>query len=183
MGKPPVEEKKITLIDIRIAVSVLICLVTAEALNHFGLKISFGGIQLEIIQHLTAAISCLLVCQQTVDISKKAAENRLVITVIGGLMGIAITVMDTWINNSWILAVLTAAGVLFSLFLCKCAGVPYVNARIGGVTCVVVAGTFSGTARILYAILRFVSTLYGALVSVIVTMFFTKFCKSMKKEM
>lgn len=181
MGKPPVEEKKITLIDIRIAVSVLICLLTAEALNCLGLKIIFGNMQLEVIQHLTAAISCLLVCQQTVDISKKAAVNRLIITAIGGLLGILVTLLDTLIHNGWILAVMTAVGVLLSLFLCKCARVPYVNARIGGVTCVLVAGTLSGNARILYAVLRFVSTFYGALVSVIVTAVFAAFWKETKK--
>lgn len=178
MGKPPVEEKKITLIDIRITVSVLICLLTAEALNHFGLRIAYENKQLEIIQHLTAAISCLLVCQQTVDISKKAAANRLIITLIGGGLGVLITVIDTRVNNPWLLAVLTAVGVLLSLILCKCAKVPYINARIGGVTCVIVAGTLPGTARILYAVMRFVSTFYGALVSVLVTIIFSKICKN-----
>lgn len=76
---------------------------------------------------------------------------------------------------------MTAVGVLLSLFLCKCARVPYVNARIGGVTCVLVAGTLSGNARILYAVLRFVSTFYGALVSVIVTAVFAAFWKETKK--
>lgn len=182
MSHPPVEEAKISFIDIRIAVSVLICLLTAELLNHVGLKIPYQGMQLEIIQHLTAAISCLLVCQQTTEITKKAAGIRLIITAIGGVLGIIIAVIDNWMNNGWMLAVMTAVGVLLSLFFCKCAKVPYVNARIGALTCVVVAGTLSGTARVLYAALRFVSTFYGALIAVIVTMIFAKFCKSMGNQ-
>lgn len=178
MGQPPVEEAKISQVDVRIAVSVLICLMTAEILNHFGLKISYGEMKLEIIQHLTAGISCCLVCQKTVEISKKAAVNRLIITAIGGLMGIMITALDLWIKNGWVLAILTAGGVLLTLFFCKCAKVPYVNARIGGVTCILVAGTFSGSARMAYAVLRFVSTLYGALVAILVTMVFATVYKA-----
>lgn len=172
MENPSQSAKKIEALDVRIAVSVLICLLSAELLNVLNLKIAYNGMHLEIIQHLTAGISCCLVCQATAEISKKAAVNRLIITAIGGIMGILIAVTGIWINNGWFLAAATALGVLLTLFFCKCAGVPYVNARIGGVTCILVAGTLSGTARILYALLRFVSTLYGALIAILVTMLF-----------
>lgn len=174
MNKALNEKKGITWLDVRIGVSVLICCLTSVILNSLNLKISCGGRQLEIIQRLTACISCLLVCQDNVEGSKKAGLNRLIITAIGGLTGIAVVVIDDAVRVEWLLAVMVTVAVTVTLVLCKYAGVPYVNARIGGVTCVLVACTMSGPARIVYAGLRLVGTLYGALISVLVTIVFTK---------
>ena len=168
---PPVEEAKITFLDLRIVLSVLICLLSAELLNQLGIKYHYGKMDLEILQHMTAAISCLLVCQKDGHTSTKAGINRIILTAIGGGLGIVIALFDNYIFYSpWLDVLLITIGVLAALFLCKLAGLPYVNARIGGVTCILVAGTLSGTARVPFAIFRFISTIYGAVISVLVTM-------------
>lgn len=163
------ETKKISSIDIQIVIAVLICVFTATLLDHFGLKFSYGGMRLEVIQKMTASIACLLCVQDTFEISRKSGKNRLIITAVGGIVGIFAVWLDIQLQNKWLMVVLTGVGLLLTLFLCKMAKVPYINARIGGVTFILVFCTLSDTARMWYAIFRFVSTLYGVAVVFLVT--------------
>ncbi|MDC7287533.1 FUSC family protein [Blautia schinkii] len=169
------EKPGITILDIRIAAAVAICCITSTILNHFGLKLTYVEMHLEIIQKMTACIACLLCCQDTVTSSKKAGINRLIITAIGGAVGVGAVLLDNVLGNEWAMAAMVAVGVLLTLFLCKMAKVPYINARIGGVTFILVSCTLAGNARIWYAVLRFISTLYGALVVLLVTWIFEYF--------
>ncbi len=166
--------KIIERLDVQIAVSVVICYLTGALLNALNVKAAVGNMNLEIIQKMTACITCLLCCQETRTAEKKAGINRLIITAIGGIMGIGVVALDNLIGNRWILAVLIFAGILLTFLLCKVAKVPYVNARIGGVTFVLVTLTLSGPARMVYAALRFVSTLYGVLVVTLVGYLFSR---------
>lgn len=161
--------QRTTAVDMRICVSVLICALTATVLNELGLKFHYGNMQLEIIQKMTACISCLLCVQDDIPVSKKAGVNRLIITAIGGACGMMAAWIDTLVGNPWLMVLLAALGVLAALLLCKAAKVPYINARIGGVTFVLVACTLSGYARMWYALFRFVSTLYSVLVVLLVS--------------
>ena len=169
MKPETVKEKTLSGLDVRIAISVAICALTATVLNHFGWRFPYGNMQLEIIQKMTACITCLLCVQDNMPISKKAGVNRLIITAIGGACGILVTWIDTLVGNEWLMVAMVALGVLATLMLCKLAKVPYINARIGGVTFVLVSCTLSGYARMWYAVFRFVSTFYGVLVVLLVT--------------
>lgn len=168
------EKAVITALDVRIATAAGICCLTAALLNHFGMKFIFGDMKLEVIQKMTACISCLLCCQDTVKISFKAGVNRLIITAIGGGLAIAAIFLDDLAGAEWLMVILAVVGVLLTLFLCKCAKVPYINARIGGVTFILVSCTLSGPARIWYGVFRLVSTFYGVFVVLIVTWIFEK---------
>lgn len=168
------EKTSVTWLDIRIAVAVMICALTATVLNVAGVKFTFGEMKLEIIQKMTVCISCLLVCQDTVEISKKAGINRLIITAVGGAVGILVILLDNAFGNQWLMVLLLGAGILLTLVLCKAAKVPYINARIGGVTFILVTCTISGPARIWYGVFRFVSTFYSVLVVLLVTWVFEK---------
>lgn len=163
------QEKLISILDIRIMIAVAICALTATILNHFGLKFSYGNMKLEIIQKMTACISCLLCVQDNMAVSKKAGLNRILITVIGGVCGMLVAWLDTIFANEWLMIVLVAAGVLLTLVLCKLAKVPYINARIGGVTFILVACTLTQNARMWYAFFRLLSTVYGVLVVMLVS--------------
>ena len=180
--KPEMKPEKaaITRLDVRIAVAVLICCLTSTILNQLGVKFPFGEMRLEIIQKMTACISCLLCCQDNTNVSYKAGINRLIITAVGGIMGIIVVALDVAIGNDWVMVVLVALGVLFTLFFCKMAKVPYINARIGGVTFILVSCTLTGYARIWYAVFRFVSTFYGVLIVLLVTWLFEKFASGKK---
>lgn len=160
---------EVTALDIRITVSVLICFLSAAVLEYFNIKFPCGEMRLEILQKMTSCISCLLCCQDTVDLSRKAGIHRMIITLIGGLMGILAILIDQAVGKEWVMAVLVALGVFATLMLCKAAKVPYVNARIGGVTFLLVVCTLKGTARICYAVFRLLSTLYGIVIVYLVT--------------
>ena len=179
MAKPEMQPEKaaVTVLDIRIMVSVAICFITAAILKSIGFLFPYGEMRLEIIQTMTSCIACLLCCQDTTVVSAKAGKNRLIITAIGGAVGMLVAWIDTIVGQTWLLACMIALGVLLTLFLCKAAKVPYINARIGGVTFILVACTLSGTARLVYALFRFVSTLYGVLVVLLVTYLFSLFTK------
>ena len=88
--------------------------------------------------------------------------------------------IDNVLGNPWIMTGMIALGILATLFLCKAAGVPYINARIGGVTFILVTCTLSGTARIWYGIFRFVSTFYSVLIVLLVTWIFQKAVKKQR---
>lgn len=170
--EPKIEKASVTLLDVRIAVAITVCVLTAAVLDTLGLKFAYGGMQLEVVQKMTAGISCLLCCQGDTKISYKAGVNRLIITAIGGSVGIMVILLDNLIHNTWIMVLMIAPGILLTLFLCKAARVPYINARIGGVTFLLVACTLSQSARIWYAVFRFISTFYAVCVVLLVTWVF-----------
>lgn len=176
------EKAGIGSLDIRIAVAVVICFLSATACSELGFKFTYGEMHLEILQKMTACIACLLCVQDTAGISRKAGVNRLIITAIGGIIGVGAAAADNIIGNPWFMAVLVFVGILLTLVLCKMAKVPYVNARIGGVTFILVSCTFQGNARIFYAAFRFVSTFYGVLVVLLVTWIFQKLAAAIGKQ-
>lgn len=175
--EPKIEKAAVSRIDVMIAVAIAICVLTSTILNYFGLKFTFGEMHLEIIQKMTACIACLLCCQDNTKISYKAGVNRLIITAIGGIVGVAVILLDNLIDNQWVMVLMTALGILATLLLCKAAKVPYINARIGGVTFILVTCTLTGSARIWYGVFRFISTFYGVMVVLLVTWIFTRFQK------
>ena len=144
------EEAKITILDIRMAVAVLVCF-------------------------LVSTICSMLCCQDNTKISWRAGVNRIIITFIGGLVGICVIFLDNLIGNDWVMAILVMLGILVTLFLCKAAKVPYINARIGGVTFILVTCTFQSTARIYYGCFRLLSTIIGVLIVMLVTWCFSLF--------
>ena len=166
----PVDPKKAFQLDLRMGISVLVCCLVATALDALGLKWPVGEMRLEVIQKMTACISCLLCSQVSIDESRTAGINRLIITAVGGLVGVGVVMLDMALgSNPWLLCLMVAAGVVATLELCKLTGVPAINARIGAVTFILVSCTLSGTARVWYALFRFVSTLFGAGVVMLVT--------------
>ncbi len=178
MGKPTqIEEPKITILDVRIAVSVLLCFLISMVLSHAGFLFTIGEKHIEIVQKMTACISCLLCCQDNLMISRKAGINRIIITFIGGLVGIGVILLDNVTGNDWIMAAMVFIGIIVTLLLCKAARVPYINARIGGVTFILVTCTLQGSERIYYGCFRFISTLVGVLVVILVTWIFSLFSK------
>ncbi|MCD7918240.1 MAG: FUSC family protein [Clostridiales bacterium] len=173
--KPETEKLTVTLLDVRMAVCVLICYTASMLLSDVaGIKFTWGNYSLEIIQKMTCCISCFLCCQDNTKVSLKAGINRLIITAIGGIVAIVIIALDCVIGNDWVEMLMIVVGVVLTLFLCKAAKVPYINARIGCVTLILVACTLNSTARIWYGVFRLVSTLFAVLVVLLVTWIFDK---------
>lgn len=152
-------------LDARIAASVLVCCLASTALTALDLKFPVGEMRLDVIQKMTACISCLLCCQASAEETRKAGGLRVLVTAIGGVCGMAVVAADLALgSNPWVLALLMAAGLVPTLCLCRLAGAPAFNARIGAISYLLVAATLTGTARLWYALFRVVSTVFGALV-------------------
>jgi uncharacterized membrane protein YgaE (UPF0421/DUF939 family) len=152
-------------LDLRIAVCVLVCCLVSTVLTALDLKFPVGEMRLDVIQKMTACISCLLCCQDGVEDSRKACGMRVLVTAVGGVCGMAVVAADLALgSNPWLLAPLMAAGLVPTLCLCRLAGAPAFNARIGAISYLLVAVTLSGSARLWYALFRLVSTVFGALV-------------------
>lgn len=176
------EEAKVTILDVRMAVAVLICFLVSTLLSKAGFTFSLGEKNIEIIQKMTACISCLLCCQDNTKISWKAGVNRVIITFIGGAVGIVVILLDNVIGNEWLMGIMVALGIIATLFLCKAAKVPYINARIGGVTFILVTCTLQSAARIYYGCFRLLSTIFGVVVVMLVTWVFSLFTKDTAKQ-
>lgn len=168
------ESWKPSMLDMRIAACVLVCLLTSNALTAFNLKFAVGEMHLDIIQKATACISCLLCCQDTAEASRKAGAMRVLVTAVGCACGMAVVALDQLLGcNAWVLVMLMVVGLMASLCLCRLAGAPAFNARIGAISFLLVASTLTGTARLWYAFFRMVSTVFGALVTWVVTSLLT----------
>ncbi len=176
------EKLSVTVLDFKIAVAAGICFVIAVLLKKVGFVFSYHGMELEILQKMTACIGCFLCVQDTVKPSIKAGVNRLIITAIGGAVAIVIILIDDVAANDWLMAAMVFGGIVATLFLCKAAKVPYINARIGCVTLVLVSCTLSSSARIWYAVFRLLSTLFAVLVVMLVTWIFDRVAMKRSKE-
>lgn len=158
-------------LDVRIAVCVLVCCLASNVLTALNLKFPVGEMRLDVIQKVTACISCLLCCQDGVEASRKAGGMRVLVTAVGGACGMAVVALDLALgSNAWVLALLVAAGLVPTLCLCRLAGAPAFNARIGAISYLLVASTLTGSVRLWYTLFRLVSTVFGAAVVWAVTL-------------
>lgn len=176
------EEAKVTILDIRIGLAVLICFAVSTIMSNAGFTFALGDKNLEIIQKMTACIACLLCCQDNTKISWKAGVNRVIITLIGGVVGIVVILLDNAVGKDWFMGIMVALGIIATLFLCKAAKVPYINARIGGVTFILVTCTLQSSARIYYGCFRLLSTIFGVVVVMLVTWVFSLAAKETRMQ-
>ena len=176
MEKPVMEPAKIEVnrIDIKIILAIGLCVLTSTILKQCGITVSYGGRNLEIIQAMTASISCLLCVQENGIASRKAGWTRIKVTVVAAVVAFFVVLLDTLIGNVLVSVLLIMAGVLLTMFLCKVSKVPYMNCRIGGVNFVLMACTLSENARLLYTGFRVVSTFYGVFMVLLVTYLFDR---------
>ena len=149
--------------DYGMAVAVGICLLMARVIPEF--------------QTTTACIATLLVLQDNVKVSWKAGITRMIITAVGGAVGIAVILLDNRFNNPWLFVVLCMAGIALTLYGCKLTKVPPFSARIGCITFVLVVLVRTGSDRIPFAIYRLISTFYGIAAVLAVTSAFALVAK------
>lgn len=147
---------KLTGLDIRIAIAIGICILTSKLFPY--------------IQVLSACTAVILCTQDNAKIGWKNGITRLTITIVGGIMGILVVLLDNVIQNYYIFTLMAIVGILLTLLICKACKVPYIAARIGSVTFILVVIVASGTGRIDYAVLRLGGTLYGVVISLIIAL-------------
>jgi uncharacterized membrane protein YgaE (UPF0421/DUF939 family) len=145
----------ISITDCQIVIASGICLLMRNIIPEF--------------QVMTACIATLFCVQEGMKPSFKAGLARLMVTAIGGLAGLLVILLDKMADSPQFFIILTMAGLLLTLFICKLTRVPPFTTRIGGVTFILVVVVKTGTNTIYYAVFRLLSTLYGV-IAVIVTM-------------
>lgn len=154
------EKQKVTVtgLDIRIGIAIAISLLVCHVASLVGFQ----------IQGLAACTGAVMCVQETGKTSWKAGLTRLLGVICGGVVGVVVVLIQTQLDNAYLFMVLCGIAVVVNLLLCKLVKMPYVAARVSCMTFLLVVLVLQGTARIQYALGRFVGTMVGALVSVLI---------------
>lgn len=148
----------VTGLDIRIGITIMLSLLVCHI-------VSLLGFQLQSLAACTGAVMCV---QESGKASWKAGLTRLLGVACGGAIGIAVVLVQSQFDNAYLFMVLCGVAVVANLLLCKIVKMLYVTARVSCMTFLLVVLVLQGTARINYAFGRFLGTLVGALISVLV---------------
>lgn len=161
----------IELIDIQIGVTIVLCLLLCHIANQLGIR-------LEALAVSTGAIMCV---QDSTKAAYNASLIRILGVVCGGITGVVIVLMDNAIGMPSVFYLLCGIGAVANLLLCKCLKMEYVQARVSCMTMLLVVLTVEGADRLVYALGRFVGSLAGALVALLVTVVFSVIAQKTKK--
>lgn len=174
MGKPDMKpaDLNINIIDIKIVIAIGICIFTATVLNEMNIKFHFHDMEIDIVQKATTAIACLLCVQDNLGSSKAAGWMRIKVTAMAAIASIFVIGIDSYLGNKWASIPLLMFGVIITMLLCKLIKAPYMNCRIGAISYVLIAVTLNGQARLIYALFRVLSTIYGIVIVLLVTWIF-----------
>lgn len=148
------QKVKVTGLDIRIAIAIGICLLTAKFCPY--------------LQPLSACTAVILCTQDNAKISWKTGVTRLIITIVGGVIGILVALIDNEIQSDYVFILMVCAGIPLIILIYKALKVPYISARIGCVTFVLVVVVAAGSERISYAVFRLIGTFYGVVISFVI---------------
>jgi uncharacterized membrane protein YgaE (UPF0421/DUF939 family) len=146
----------LNLLDFNIALVVTVCLITSRFVP--------------IIQYIPACFAAILCAQDNARLSYKTALTRIAVTIIGGLVGIGVVLLDTIFPYYWLFIFMAAAGIFVTLLICKLFCLPNMPARIGCITFILVIMVASGEKRMEYALHRVVGTVYGSVVALLMSM-------------
>ena len=167
---PQENTEKIELMDIVIGVTILVCLLLCHWINEMGIR-------LEALAVTTGAIMCV---QDSTKAAFSASVNKMIGVFVGGLFGIGIALIDSAVGNPYVFYVLCSLGVIATVLVCKFFKMIYVQARVGGLSMLLVVMVLNGTDRLDYALNRFIGSLVGAVLALAVSLVFSLVTK--KKE-
>ena len=148
----------VTGLEMRIGFTIMLCMVVCEIAKELGLE----------IQSLAACTGVVMCVQTNTTESIRAGLNRLLGVICGGAVGIAIVLIDNFLSSSALFILLCGIGVVINLLICKVAKLPHIAGRVSCMTLLLVVLVLQGSMRIHYAVGRFVGTLCGAVISVLV---------------
>ena len=166
------EFAKLEVMDVLIGITILLCLV----LCHFANR---AGMQIEAMAVTTGAIMCV---QDNTKAAFDTSVTRIIGVVVGGLFGICIALIDGAVGIPVVFYLLCSLGVVATLLVCKFFKMIYVQARVSALTMLLVAMVFDGAAdRLEYAKNRFIGSLVGAVIALLVSVIFGAVMKRVKK--
>ena len=141
---------------VKIMLAVLICMLTARFSNGW-------------IQYMSACFSTVLCMMETRESSLDTGLKRIRITVIGGLLGIVIVLLDQLFQREVLFYVMAILGLIPVLAICRMAKVGEMKCRSGCVCYLAVLVIKSGADRLEFAGLRLLGTVYGVMIAVLVS--------------
>lgn len=162
---------RIELMDIQIGITILLCLVLCHVANQFGITI-------EALAVSTGAIMCV---QDTTKSAYTTSLIRILGVVVGGLLGVTIVLLDNLINIPYVFYLMCALGVVANLLVCKLFRMVYVQARVSCLSLLLVVMVLEGVDRLEYATNRFIGSIVGAVIALLVSMAFSAVVKRIKK--
>lgn len=164
--------RKLELMDIQIGLTILLCLLLCHGANSIGIPI-------EALAVSTGAIMCV---QDSTKAAYQTSLIRMVGVVCGGVLGVVIALIDNVVGDPFVFYLLCSVGVVGNLLVCKFFKMIYVQARVSCLTLLLVVMVFEGVDRLDYAMNRFIGSLVGALVALLVTVVFGAILKKIRKE-
>ena len=129
------------------------------------------------IEALAVTTGALMCVQDSTRAVYTSSLIRMAGVLWGGLLGVAIAVIDNLVGQPYLFYLLCGVGVVANLLLCKRFGMVYVQARVSALTLLLVVMVFEGTDRLAYAVNRFAGSLLGAVIALGVTFVFGKLAK------
>lgn len=154
--------RRIERMDIQIGLTILLCLL----LCHVGDAV---GIHVEALAVTTGAIMCV---QDSTKAAYKTSLIRILGVICGGALGVIIVLIDNAIGVEYIFYLLCGIGVVVNLVVCKLFNMIYVQARVSALSLLLVVMVFDGVDRLDYATGRFIGSLVGAAIALLVTVLF-----------
>ncbi len=163
------EEKLCTNVEVRIGIGMIVCLFLCNFLNYLLDTFIPGSTDYFEFQVLAACTGCLMCTQEVNKATFNSGMTRLTGVIIGGVVGIVVVLLDNLIGNDYVFWILCGIGIVVNLVLAKLAKMPGITTRVSAITFCLVVLLMPGTARIFYALKRFIGTLFGALIAYLIT--------------
>ena len=150
-------KKKVGLsgLELRVGVAIVLCLLLCRLVEELGFS----------LQALAACTGAVMCTQEGGKASFAAGKNRILGVVCGGVTGVVVVLLDSWIGLELVFYLLVGLGIVANFLLCRWVKLPLIQARVSCMTVLLVVLVLGGNARISYAIGRFLGTLLGALVA------------------
>lgn len=145
--------------NIKTAISVCICLILFSKDPFF------------------ATIASVMCMQDTVENSLKIGTNRVLGTLLGGVLGLIFLYFTRWIHAESFTPIITAIGVSFAIYLCNIIKKPAACAMSCLVLIAIMIAPTSSNPFI-YAFKRTIETTLGIIVAILVN----KYIKPQKEE-
>ncbi|MHC5375151.1 FUSC family protein [Enterococcus sp. LJL120] len=142
-------------LDLKIAIAVIIC---------YLLTVLFP-----LLQFTSASFAVILCLNNQLQETIKTSLSRVILTVCGGLAGVIVVLVDDFFQNNALFICSIFLGVLVTFIFCHWAKLPYIFSRIGVITFILVITVQTGEQRIIYCLLRILSTVLGIIIALLIT--------------
>lgn len=162
---------KLELMDILIGLTIVTCLVFCHVMKQFGVNV-------EALAVTTGALMCV---QDTTKSAWTTSLTRVLGVFWGGLFGVIVVLLDNALGIPGVFYLLCGISVIVNLLVCKLFKMIYVQARVSCLTQILVVLCMEGTDRLEYAFARFIGSLVGALIALLITVTFGAVFKRIRK--